>query len=566
MEDRIHIYLSEFTKNAGIVGLKYLLEVAEAKEGISYGVGDDEQSLWLDRTFALESDWTQMYVTACVEYFETSTVYYSCLEKIELLMGKLQKEDWKADKQDKDNIKFINEKLLSNSYQSGFSNIKANIQNPEVYETLKKDKLKDKMNQTELLKRLESLQEFLVQPLCRETFVMKSVIYNYINRFWDGKSFLLRTNAKKDVKEVFELDFVEPLKNFWINEHKKAKDLCIDCGELMDSKEKVSIAFMKDAADDLTRKRSAFWNCNVDAFICPTCAFLYALAPLGFQLLGNKFVFINNNDSISTLLQVNAKYSKSGMNREKKDDEKIPTWFSRMLALILSEKEASMQNIQVILKSISDSEHYLFQIINKEIITLLQDEKIKDSLHTMEKHPIYKLNGEYINVYEECVFRILNYQNQYSFINFLMKQSLNSDCASAVIPAYFIYNIQLQCYLIREGKGEKGSMKAYYAMSKEGYKLRKELEKKATGNVDDSLRGTIYQLLNALSVRNWKKYIEIIIRLYCSCQVEMPSGFTRMINDDEEFQAYGYAFVLGLRGSYFETGKKDDENKQEESN
>ena len=64
----------------------------------------------------------------------------------------------------------------------------------------------------------------------------------------------------------------------------------------------------------------------------------------------------------------------------------------------------------------------------------------------------------------------------------------------------------------------------------------------------------------------WKKYIEIIIRLYCSCQVEMPSGFTRMINDDEEFQAYGYAFVLGLRGSYFETGKKDDENKQEESN
>ena len=34
---------------------------------------------------------------------------------------------------------------------------------------------------------------------------MKSVVYNYINRFWDGKSFLLRSNAKKDMREQFEI-------------------------------------------------------------------------------------------------------------------------------------------------------------------------------------------------------------------------------------------------------------------------------------------------------------------------------------------------------------------------
>ena len=48
-------------------------------------------------------------------------------------------------------------------------------------------------------------------------------------------------------------------------------------------KEKVSIAFMKEMADDLTRKRSAFWNCQVDAFLCPVCAFVYPLIPICFH-------------------------------------------------------------------------------------------------------------------------------------------------------------------------------------------------------------------------------------------------------------------------------------------
>ena len=75
----------------------------------------------------------------------------------------------------------------------------------------------------------------------------------------------------------------------------------------MGAKEKVSIAFMNEMADDLTRKRSAFWNCKVDAFICPVCAFLYALSPLGFQLYVNKFVFVNTNQDILQLLAANSK-------------------------------------------------------------------------------------------------------------------------------------------------------------------------------------------------------------------------------------------------------------------
>lgn len=100
------------------------------------------------------------------------------------------------------------------------------------------------------------------------------------------------------MREVFEKDFSEPFRKYLSADHKKAKDLCIDCGDPIGPKEKVSIAFMNEVGDDFTRKRSAFWDCKVDAFLCPGCAFIYALSPLGFRLYVNKFVFVNINNSI----------------------------------------------------------------------------------------------------------------------------------------------------------------------------------------------------------------------------------------------------------------------------
>lgn len=86
----------------------------------------------------------------------------------------------------------------------------------------------------------------------------------------------------------------------------------------MGNKERVSIAFMKDMADDLARKKSAFWNCKVDAFLCPACAFVYAASPLGFTLLGQRFAFMNTNSSINQLLASNSRSGKIVTEAEKK--------------------------------------------------------------------------------------------------------------------------------------------------------------------------------------------------------------------------------------------------------
>lgn len=96
---------------------------------------------------------------------------------------------------------------MSNSYKSGIASIKDEVDTTEAYEMLKAVKLKESMEPELLRDRLVQLHEFLIQPICAETLIMKSAIYNYINRFWDGKCFLLRANAAKNMREVFENDF-----------------------------------------------------------------------------------------------------------------------------------------------------------------------------------------------------------------------------------------------------------------------------------------------------------------------------------------------------------------------
>lgn len=553
--ERVIITLGDFLKNAGIVGMKYLLDVAGAEEDSDYGITSDKQGLWLDKDFALNADWTDLYFKACVEYFGKNTSYQGILDRIEQCVAKIDQEKWKPEKQEREDLKFINEKLLSNSYQNGFNVIKETVENPAVYLELKKNKLSDKIESDILKKRLEELQKFLIQPLCKETFIMKGVIYNYINRFWDGKCFLLRANAKKDMRVVFEKDFSEPFHKYLKTEHKKAKDTCIDCGNGIKGKEKVSIAFMKDMADDLSRKRSAFWNCQVDAFLCPVCAFVYALSPLGFQMYANKFVFMNLNENVSLLLDANDK-GRGMLLKEKDEEEKYTVWFARILNRVMADKEKELENIQVILRGTRAEDSYMFSIISRDALQIVKQEQVQKGLKYLEKHPYIKCSSEFVNVHENVVMNILQYHEQYALLRRILKESLDNP---GVIPtAYWVYVIQL-CTGIerRQEKNKEGVYMSRISMRNAGYELRKKILKAKKADNDECMRGTIYQLLNALAVKNEEKFMDIVIRLYSSIKdLSMPDGFVYMLGNKEKFSEYGYAFVLGLKGSY--TDSKDN--------
>ena len=553
--DKITILPGDFLKNAGIVGLWYLLEESDAELDSVYGLTDDKQGLWLEREFVKNADWTALYFEAFVKRYGSLTVYRAALDKIGAILEKAEHTEWKKSDY-KEDLKFINDKLLSNSYRSGFENIRQNIENPEVYELLKTSKLKESMEAEALCARLRQLQKFLKQPLCEETFSMKSIVYNYINRFWDGKSFLLRANAAKDMKTMFDADFSEPLRKYASASHEKAKEMCIDCSGKIDAKEKVSIAFMKDQADDLTRKRSAFWNCKVDAWLCPVCAFVYSLVPLGFTLVGRTFVFINMNRSVKDLLDANPFHGKLVRDSEQDEAEKYSSWIARTIDLLLQEKGRELGNIQVIARGLGENDRYTFDVIAKDILKLLNDKNIKQDLDKLSQYPYIKIGKDYWNIHDNVILNILRYQNQYEIINKLLKMALESD--GNLFKAAFVYDIQLRTNLLSKSDGLKigGKLMNRYGVREEGYELRRALLG-AKGTSDDAcIRGTIYQLLNALSVGNVEHFMEVIMRVYCSTRLQVPNVFIEFLKDRDTFVEYGYAFLLGLQGSHYE--KKEE--------
>ena len=554
--EEIKLLIGDFLKNAGLVGLKYLLDASDAEEEIDYGIAEDKQGLWLDRQFVVNADWTDMYFKAFVKRYGELTNYQLVLDKIGDILEKAGQPEWDK-KTCKEDLKFINEKLLSKSYQSGFANIKDHIENPDVYELLKSHKLKENMEKEELCARLQQLMIFLQQPLCKETFSMKSIIYNYINRFWDGKSFLLRANASKDMKSVFDVDFSEPFRRYAAADHKKAKDMCIDCAGKIDAKEKVSIAFMKDQADDLTRKRSAFWNCKVDAYLCPACAFVYSLAPLGFTLAGRTFVFVNMNQNIDLLLQANSPDGKMAVDLKRKEKDRYSSWIAGTINLLLQEKDRELGNIQVIARGMGESDRYTFDVISKDILKLLNDKSIRNDLEQLGRYPYVKTGREYWNVHETVILNLLRYHNQYEVIGKLLKMALEGE--GFLFKASFVYDIQLRSSLAR--KKDKtmntgGEVMNRYAVRERGYELRNALlgAKGTSDNV--CIRGTIYQLLNALSVGNVEHFMEVIMRVYCSTRLQVPDAFIEFLKDRDTFTEYGYAFLLGLQGSHYE--KKEE--------
>ncbi len=556
---RIEISTGDFLKNAGIVGLKYLLDNSEADEGIVYGITDDGQSLWIDSEYIENADWTQLYFNAFVKKYGSSTAYQAVLDKIDNILEKLENENWDISCKEnlkfiKEELKFINGKVLSNSYKSGFENIKQDIENSEVYELLKSSKLKENMEKEELHKRLQDLKNFLKQSLCKETFSMKSIIYNYINRFWDNKSFLLIANASKDMKKIFDADFSEPLKLYVKKEDKKSKDMCIDCNRQIDSKDRVSIAFMKEQADDLNRKRSAFWNCKVDAYLCPICAFIYSLVPLGFTLVGKTFVFVNMNQNVTQLLTVNPSSGKLVYTAQQEENEKYSSWVARTIDLLLQEKSKELGNIQIVTRGIGENERYTFDIMPRDILILFNDKDVRDDLDKLSKSPYVKVEKDFENIHEKVILNILRYHNQYKIINKLLRMAIEDK--KTLFKVGLVYNIQLKINLLRKKEKNGGELMNRYMVREKGYELRNVLLKEKGSNDDACIRGTIYQLLNALSVGNVEHFMEVIMRIYCSTKLQVPNTFIEFLKDRDTFVEYGYAFLLGLQGSHYE--KKEE--------
>lgn len=309
-----------------------------------------------------------------------------------------------------------------------------------------------------------------------------------------------------------------------------------------------SISFLLDTADDVVRKKSYYWNQKPDAFVCPLCAFLYTLVPLGFEFLGEDAVFVNNNSDIKKL------YIMMNTYRERKADEKT-SFKSRVFGAFTAQKAdmlgKKIGNIQVVVRSRRKS-HFQFNIIDADMIRNLQ--KGAKYLERLERKYV-KDKDEYIAVYGEVLDNFLLRRSQYGLLNKLLKIHLgdNTDCS-------YMMNIVHLEVIFRGGDDMEAIKKNADSAWRSGKNMRDLLTSEVSEkDADNSLRGFVYKLTNALSVGNRDEFLDSIIRVYSGKGLPIPYVFRECIESEDMFRAIGYGYILGLKYSPYQNKDKKEE-------
>lgn len=166
-----------------------------------------------------------------------------------------------------------------------------------------------------------------------------------------------------------------------------------------------------------------------------------------------------------------------------------------------------------------------------------------------------KDNGEFINVYDEVFDNILNKRIQYPLINKLFKLALKENSNTNYLWYILMVNI------IFKGGSQLDNLKKNVDIA---FNSGKEMRGKiADGmknvDIDNSLRGFVYKLSNAVSVNNRDQFIDSVIRVYSGKGLPMPYIFKECFNSDEMFKAIGQGFILGLKYTKYEKENKADE-------
>lgn len=552
------VSLDTFLYNAGIVGFIQVLENAKAERDKDYII--EGQNLSISKKFLKKADLSQLYIDSMIKKFGDKTRIYKTIQYIEHIINskEIEEENFKEE------MNFIIGSLEADGIKTSYKVLKKykipiNIEeNINEVKNIIKDKSYDINEIKNYLKKI--LNDFKNDKI-KQNLLMKNIIYNKIKLFWKDKAFLSKNNSDKDLKEVFNNSFEEPLKNM-IEDKKEYKYNCITCDTKI--QRNIDTTFLFEVGVDTNRKKSAFWNCNPDSFICPLCNFIYACSPMGFIEIGNNnLVFVNYNDSIEYLIKMNA--SEEFKEDIKSKNEKY-LFYNKIIQIILSIKTKELNSFQVITRN---DKHYSSNIIGKDALQVIQTRK--SDLKFISNFSIKTSNDEYINMFEECLDNILNFRNQWLLIFKVLK---NDNKNNRVIYSVLFSILQIQITqknIHKKGGIMKKKINLSYFAGKSGDEMRKiiigvnndmNLSDEQNKEADNKLRGLVYQLINSVYTNNKDIFFSNITRLYTGMNIVIPTIFTNIFEDDEYFKEIGFAYILGLKGAYDKDAYDNYDNKE----
>lgn len=553
------VSLDTFLYNAGIVGFIQVLENSKSEIDKDYII--NEQDLSISKKFLKKADLSQLYIDSMIKNFGDKSTISETFKNIDYLISKEGIEE----KEFNSKINSIIDSLSSNSIKTGCETLQSNGLKIKIQENINNIK-KNKKDIDKIKKYLKEIQnDYRNNKEVKQTLLMKNIMYAKIQPFWSNKAFLNPQKSKKDLKNEFYETFEKPLKS--IIEETKGKYNCITCG--MQTSSSMDTTFLFEVGVDTGRKKSAFWNCNPDSFICPICSFIYACSPLGFRDIGNLMFFINQNDSIKTLISMNIA---GRIIDEKKDAHYIA--YNTIINKALDEKMKELNSIQVIIRN---KNGYSFNTIGHDTLKIIKS--IKGELEVISKSYLIIPKDNRFDIYKICLENILNFRNQWNLI-YLLLMNFEKDGEKGytinytVKTIFTILKIQIkQNHIFREDINMNDKINLSYIACKSGDEMRRiiigvnndrnllDMEEK---EADNKLRGLVYQLINSIHTSNIDLFLSNITRLYTGMNLTIPNIFTRIFERDEDFKEIGYAYVLGLKGAYYNNKEKENKNERGE--
>lgn len=560
--------------NAGICGFIRFMEHNNAEKGKDYDY--QGQSLFIDIDYLKNNDISEMYISTMSEIFEENTKHFRTLnEKHEIDKLNSIGIDNLDDKQKKritELYKNFADLLVKSSYLSTYEML-SDVDN---ITPINKDIIEDLKKESDLSVKHEkynNIYQIINQKKIKDSLIYTDLLYDYFKLFFseNSQSHKITRLCEKNKKysDTFKNNFISPLFDEMDIPQKKKSAICIECLETMSAtevqKKKRRLTFLFDIADDLDRKKSYYWFCKPDAYVCPLCNFIYAFIPLGFAFIGSEAVFINSNSTIETLIKI------MSAQCEKISETSNLSVRKRIMRTFTEEKidalEKTNSNIQIILRS-SNFSHFVFDVIDKDMI-----KKFKQGSKELSKLECKKVifksydsnsNGKKIlSVYDTVLDMILNKHTLYPFIDKILKNEIdksnNIEYIQDIICLEIIFN--------GGTKMDELKPKVDFAFMS-GKALREKILGKETAKSsengaeadDNRLRGLVYRLVNLTAVGDCSQFIDTVIRIYAGYSLTIPAIFKDCYKSDEMFKAISHGFILGLKYVAYEKNNDKQED------
>lgn len=563
--------LDTFLFNAGIIGFIEVLKEAGAskgknKEEVKNDIKDyyyEGQDLYVSKKFLLKFDFAKHYLKSIYDKFYKKSILYRLINSSDkITLENINKEYGFLFK--RKTLITISNTLKDNKF----------ISLVEKFNNEKKEREKIFKDIVKYLNKNEKLRYYLF---------LGDIFMNKLSLIFSNIYFLKYLSNSKQHYIVKDLDFYKNIDNEFTSiknyisleeDNKKSyKDTCIICNAKI--KKDFDTTFLLEFGVDTGRKRSTFWNYNPYSYICPICYMIYSCAPLGFRDIGNLMFFINQNDSIKTLVSMNI----AGRIIDEKEDAHYIA-YNTIINKALDEKTEELNSIQVIIRN---KNGYSFNTIGQDTLKIIKSMKGKNGkkgeLERISKSYLIIPKDNRFDIYKICLENVLNFRNQWNLI-YLLLMNFEKDGEKGytinytVKTIFTILKIQIkQNHIFREDINMNDKINLSYIACKSGDEMRRiiigvnndrNLLDKEEKEADNKLRGLVYQLINSIHTSNRDLFLSNITRLYTGMNLTIPNIFTRIFERDEDFKEIGYAYVLGLKGAYYNNKEKENKNEQGE--